>query len=125
MSDPNEVQVGGTHYKQAKFQPWDWQLYGVGGWEQAVVKYVVRYKAKNGRQDLEKALHYIDKLIYHVQREEITNTANFPIYKLEDFVKDNKCCPVQTEAVANVLMWRNTKDLNRCKSRVQELIDAT
>lgn len=122
MNDPNEHQVGGQHYKGAKFQPWDWQLYGVGGWEQAIIKYVVRYRSKNGQQDLLKAVHYIDKLIYHVNRGEIGNTSSFPIYKLEEFVKDNKCCVAQEQAVACALMWRTVRDLERCKEWVHDLL---
>jgi hypothetical protein len=35
----------------------------LGGCESAVVKYVTRWREKNGVQDLEKARHYLDLLI--------------------------------------------------------------
>ena len=35
----------------------------MGGLESAVVKYVTRYKEKNGKTDLEKAIHCIELLI--------------------------------------------------------------
>lgn len=60
----NEVQIAGTHYKAHAIQPWDaiiaWDLGFLAG---NVVKYVVRYRQKNGVEDLKKARHYLDKLI--------------------------------------------------------------
>lgn len=35
-----------------------------------VIKYICRWKHKNGVQDLEKAKWYIDKLINHISKEE-------------------------------------------------------
>lgn len=61
----NDTQVGGTHYmKHGNFQPWDaWWLWGLNAFQGAILKYVVRYRDKNGLQDLEKAKHYLEKLI--------------------------------------------------------------
>lgn len=60
----NTTQVGGLHYKTLNPQPWDvihaWRL---GFIEGCVVKYVARWRAKNGVEDLRKARHYLDKLI--------------------------------------------------------------
>ena len=39
---------------------------GLGFCEGNVVKYVSRWKLKNGRQDLEKARHYIDILLQNL-----------------------------------------------------------
>ncbi len=58
------TQVGGSHYKDKAVQPWDYIVAnGLGYLEGNVVKYISRYKEKNGLQDLEKARHYLDKLI--------------------------------------------------------------
>jgi hypothetical protein len=58
-------QVGGNHYKRAH-QPWEiieeWQL---NYWAGNVLKYLLRYKYKNGVEDLEKAKHYLEYLIKH------------------------------------------------------------
>lgn len=44
---------------------------GLIGWCEAnVIKYVCRHKMKNGREDLEKARHYIDLLIEVEERRE-------------------------------------------------------
>ena len=59
------TQVGGTHYNKYKdFQPWDaWRLWNLNAFQGAILKYVVRYRDKNGIEDLKKARHYLDKLI--------------------------------------------------------------
>lgn len=60
----NAVQVGGNHYKSKAIQPWDYiAANGLGYFEGNVVKYVTRYKEKGGLADLEKAKHYLEKLI--------------------------------------------------------------
>lgn len=61
----NERQIGGTHYKKGGEEHWDrqWRLYGRGYFIGCITKYVERYHEKNGVQDLEKARHFIEKLI--------------------------------------------------------------
>ena len=57
-------QVGGDHYRGMKIQPVEFiQANNMGFIEGSVVKYVSRHHAKNGRQDLEKARHFLDLLI--------------------------------------------------------------
>lgn len=56
-------QVGGTHY-QTPIQPWDYIVANnLGYLEGNVIKYVSRYKQKNGLEDLKKAKHYLEKLM--------------------------------------------------------------
>lgn len=60
----NDVQEGGGHYKQFLIQPWDAILdWDLGYLDGAAVKYLSRWKHKNGVEDLKKAKHYIEKLI--------------------------------------------------------------
>jgi hypothetical protein len=40
-----------------------WRLYGRGYFVGCATKYVERYHLKNGKQDLEKAMHFLQKLI--------------------------------------------------------------
>lgn len=66
-------QVGGNHYRIKTIQPWDYiaannLCYFTGN----VVKYVSRFRDKNGVEDLKKARHYLDKLI---ELEEQNNNA--------------------------------------------------
>ena len=56
-------QVGGSHYLKA-IQPWDIiRAWGLGFHRGNILKYVLRAPVKNGKEDLEKAKHYLDYLI--------------------------------------------------------------
>jgi hypothetical protein len=58
-----ERQIGGTHYKKG-VQPWTIALdWGLDPWSHNVVKYILRFPYKNGKEDLEKIQHYLDFLI--------------------------------------------------------------
>ena len=60
----NNIQHGGTHYKDKSVQPWDYIISNnLGYLEGNIVKYVSRWKDKNGVEDLKKAQHYLAKLI--------------------------------------------------------------
>ncbi len=64
VSAANAIQVGGGHYQTKAIQPWDYIVSNrLGYLEGNVVKYVSRWQEKGGRQDLEKARHYLDKLL--------------------------------------------------------------
>lgn len=61
MATANEMQVGGQHYS-GTYQHWDWVVdCRLGYLDGNASKYVARWRKKNGREDLEKALHYIEK----------------------------------------------------------------
>lgn len=63
-TDSDKEQIGGNHYKGLPIEPWNYiASNGLGYFEGNVVKYVTRWKVKGGIQDLEKALHYLQKLI--------------------------------------------------------------
>lgn len=64
-------QEGGTHYKEMKIQPIEYILANnLGYCEGNVIKYVSRYKSKNGVEDLKKARHYLDILIEQLSKQE-------------------------------------------------------
>jgi len=59
----NEKQVGGEHYR-APIQHWDYVLANkIPYLEAQIIKYVTRWRDKNGVQDLLKAQHFLEKLI--------------------------------------------------------------
>jgi hypothetical protein len=60
----NDLQVGGDHYKKMGIQPWDViEANGYDFWEGSALSYLMRWRSKGGVADLEKAKHYIDKMI--------------------------------------------------------------
>lgn len=63
------IQEGGNHYKDMKIQPVEFIMANnIGYMEGNVIKYVSRYKNKNGIEDLKKARHYIDMLIEELSK---------------------------------------------------------
>ena len=58
-----DKQVGGSHYDYA-IQPIDFIMKNnIPFAEGNIIKYVVRHRNKNGKQDLQKAIHYLEMLI--------------------------------------------------------------
>ncbi len=78
-----DKQVGGSHYKKMKIQPSKFVienelLFPEGN----VIKYICRHRYKNGKEDLEKAIHFIEmiierdyKLIPMTEEEEYRNAG--------------------------------------------------
>lgn len=64
MTTALDKQVAGDHYKNLAIQPVEFiHANGIGYFEGNVIKYVSRWRQKNGIADLEKAKHYIELLI--------------------------------------------------------------
>ena len=61
---PYDKQIGGSHYQNFKIQPSKFVienelLYPEG----CVIKYILRHRLKGKKQDLEKAIHFIEMII--------------------------------------------------------------
>ena len=64
--DPSPLakQVGGSHYKGMAIQPVEFiHRNGIGFVEGCAIKYLCRWRQKNGVEDLKKAKHFIEMLI--------------------------------------------------------------
>ena len=63
MNDSKEKQVGGNHYKQYVIQPIEFiTKNNIPFIEGNVIKYVTRFRQKNGIEDIDKAIHYLELL---------------------------------------------------------------
>jgi hypothetical protein len=59
-----DEQVGGNHYRHYQIQPTVFfHANQIPFIEANAIKYILRHRGKNGREDLEKAKHYIDILL--------------------------------------------------------------
>jgi hypothetical protein len=59
-----EDQIGGKHYRKMKIQPAEFinenkLLFAEGN----AIKYICRHSAKGKRQDIEKAIHYLEMIL--------------------------------------------------------------
>lgn len=74
ITQPSLRQVGGSHYKLMKVQPWDvvdtWPLeQQVGAYRAGALKYVMRMGSKDESvQEIGKGIHYLEKLIEVLKR---------------------------------------------------------
>ena len=70
LNNPLLKQEGGSHYKDMAIQPMEYILKNnIGYAEGNVIKYVSRWKSKNGIEDLKKALHVLQILIYEEENK--------------------------------------------------------
>lgn len=66
-----KTQIGGSHYKDMKIQPMTYSMVnGLDACQHTIIKYVSRFRQKNGIEDLEKAKHCLDLLI-EFEREQM------------------------------------------------------
>ena len=73
MSADNK-QVGGDHYRSETPGTEHWNLVVAHEWDYfqgVIIKYLMRWKKKNGIQDLEKAQHFLEKYIELVKEGKI------------------------------------------------------
>jgi Protein of unknwon function (DUF3310) len=121
----NERQIGGLHYK-TEYEHWDLAVVvQLPYLEGCATKYVSRWRKKDGLQDLEKALHYHDKILETalctwspraMKVKEITD-------EVERFVKANKLTPAEHEYIHLMCVYRTTIELELARNVLVGLID--
>ena len=75
-----DTQVGGDHYKDMKIQPSEFinknkMQFAEGN----AIKYICRHQKKGGKQDLEKAKHYIDMIIERDYGDDAYRSQTFEV----------------------------------------------
>lgn len=92
----NDKQEGGAHYKGAPIEHWDFVLmHNIPYLEAQVIKYMMRWRKKNGVEDLRKARHFVEKLIeYELEQNTEVPTESLgdpmPVEKAKVVVKNPK-----------------------------------
>lgn len=101
-----DTQVGGDHYKKLGYQPIELiHKLGLDFFQGNMLKYITRYKYKNGQEDLDKCIHYA-KLAYELGPKDtlvITHKYARPIEEIIEeimlYKKENKLSNLQTEII--------------------------
>ena len=76
----NAKQVGGTHYKTASVEPWDIvTMYNLDYFLGSALKYILRHERKGGIQDIQKAIHFLEKWVELRQPKQQTDVNTSPI----------------------------------------------
>jgi hypothetical protein len=83
MTTALNSQVGGDHYKNLAIQPVEYiTANNIPYIEGNVIKYITRWRSKNGIQDLQKVIHYVQLLIELEQ----TRASNLQKYNADEWV---------------------------------------
>ena len=125
-------QVGGDHYK-ARVQHWDWVVMAnLGYLEGCATKYVSRHHKKGGKEDLHKAVSYIDKIIEVYFSERYVNLSHFMSMKFhvradvrrvtEEWIEEAKIPPAEAQICRNIAKWGKPDDLKYIIKEIRFLI---
>lgn len=83
--NPLDVQIAGDHYKQLPIQPIEFAMANhYDACATNILKYVSRHRGKGGRQDIEKALHYV------ALRQQLTSGASL-VERMVIFLRGESC----------------------------------
>lgn len=125
----NSRQVGGSHYQSA-YQHWDMvEDHNVGYLEANAGKYLVRWRKKGGIQDLEKARHYLVKLMERVKANRRTNRGFVQHHDMIRYLQSNEglmnCNMVTWEGrvIIYLCQWDKPEDLEMALMILNEGID--
>ena len=120
----NEKQVGGEHYR-SKVQHWDYvELNGLRYTEGCATKYATRNRKKHEhpRQDLEKAVHYVEK-VQDLHRNGVLAPRTAPIVITpEEFAQSNGLTENEAEVVRILTFWEADPELTRAIELLREMI---
>lgn len=135
--DVNNRQIGGNHYALSRYQHWDYasDLY-MRHLEGAGTKYLSRAGNKAGEprlQDLEKAMHYFEKLLVTYQESRISSLhdvqgstfdAEGPTAKfIAASMRSHAFTPRSIAIMVRLSRWANADDLKQCLMWLKEEID--
>jgi len=122
--DPNHYQVGGSHYGGVTFQHWDFVIANhLGYFEGQITKYVLRWRKKNGKQDLQKALHYLQKL----QQALATRQLRWPVSRkarcIPELIIYYKVDAVEEMICDLMCTYINNAQLEQARTCIQDLME--
>ena len=120
----NEKQVGGEHYR-SKVQHWDYvELNGLRYTEGCATKYATRNRKKGQqRQDLEKAIHYVEK-VQDMYRNGVLLPRPAPVVITpEEFATANGLTENEAEVVRILTFWESDPELTRAIELLREMIE--
>ena len=62
--DATQIQIGGNHYKNMKITPTEYIIANKIPWREGnAIKYISRHKFKNGKEDIQKAIHCLQLIL--------------------------------------------------------------
>ena len=105
-----DEQVGGDHYKKLGIQPVELiRDINANFFQGNVIKYVTRYKDKNGIKDLEKAKHYLELIEELHPNNNSSKITSYGIDKVNDYIYANKIDTDAAKIIRIVSLCGNDK----------------
>lgn len=128
--NPNETQVGGQHYrdKNPSYQHWDYVAeYDLNYFAGQVTKYITRWKSKDGVKDVQKAIHYLDKLMWLLEngKLEMPPKRNYTMEKalgITKFTREANLDVVETEVFLYMSYYDCMGDLAYARHILEQLL---
>lgn len=119
----NDIQHGGSHYKGSFFQHWDMMArHRIGYLEGCATKYVSRWRKKAGSLDLDKAEHYLDKIIEMALNEGYRPVSTVPFSELDHFFSSNSISDWDEQQFIRVLCtWIEPFQLEQARPHIKNL----
>lgn len=120
--EANDRQVGGDHYRTS-YQHWDLAIkFRMPYLDGATTKHVSRWRKKLGVLDLQKGLHYLDKLIesatYDIKRDD---TVAVDI-ELARFVEANNLSHLEYQYLFILCTYRNANALKNARQILNKIL---
>ena len=105
-----DEQVGGDHYKKLGIQPVELiRDINANFFQGNVIKYITRYKDKNGIKDLEKAKHYLELIEELHPNNNGSKITSYEIDKVNDYIYANKIDTDAAKIIRIVSLCGNDK----------------
>jgi hypothetical protein len=119
----NERQVGGQHYK-TEYEHWDLAvIIPIHYLEATATKYVSRWRKKHGIEDLQKAGHYLDKLIevadYKLERNLTKSEIGAEVNR---YSLANGLTVLEEEFIVCLSTYETSIDLHHAQCILEEII---
>lgn len=130
----DEIQHGGKHYK-TDYQHWNLLPnlgFGLEYYLGCATKYITRHASKNGRQDVEKAIHFVQKATELVLEGKATlrlipqTLLPSARFELERYAHDNGLLKDGPEFgfISHLLLAKSTLDFGTALRFANEILDA-
>ena len=120
----NEKQVGGEHYR-SRCQHWDYvELNGLRYTEGCATKYATRNRKKHEdpRQDLEKAIHYVEKVQDLYRNGVLLPRPATVVITPEEFAAANGLTEDEAEVVRILTFWESDPELTAAINLLRKML---
>lgn len=113
-----DIQIGGNHYKNMATQPIELiTILECSFIQGCIIKYISRYKAKNGAQDIKKCIHYAELAIQLGDKRSYRGSDYLKEVNL--FIAKNKFTILQRGIILNSLSNKYNVVITLCKELLQ------